>query len=73
MINTNRAWNEPHPDRLPPDHPQRQQILAAHADAVRRREPGYLDPVSGLFVMTSAYLTERGRCCQTGCRHCPYC
>lgn len=26
----------------------------------------------GLFVFTSKYLKERGYCCKSGCRHCPY-
>lgn len=26
----------------------------------------------GLFVFTAEYLLERGHCCQSGCRHCPY-
>lgn len=25
-----------------------------------------------LFVFTEKYLRERGYCCQSGCRHCPY-
>lgn len=45
---------------------------AAHDAAVARGEAGYLDPDSGLFVMTSAYLLEKGPCCSSGCRHCPY-
>ncbi|MDA3039322.1 MAG: DUF5522 domain-containing protein [Actinomycetota bacterium] len=44
----------------------------AHDAAVERGDLGYLDPVSGLFVMTSAALAERGYCCENGCRHCPY-
>jgi hypothetical protein len=44
----------------------------AHAAAVAAGEPGYLDPRTGLFVMTSRYLLERGTCCGSGCRHCPY-
>jgi phosphatidate phosphatase APP1 len=43
-----------------------------HADAVSRGEPGYTDPETGLFVLTSAYLADRGTCCRRGCRHCPY-
>jgi hypothetical protein len=39
---------------------------------MRRGDPGYLDPESGLFVLTAAYLLERSHCCQSGCRHCPY-
>ena len=27
---------------------------------------GYLDPDTGLFVLTSAYLAERGECCDSG-------
>jgi hypothetical protein len=63
---------EPHPSRLPLDHPYRAQILAAHAEAMARGEPGYLDPGTGLYVLTASYLLERAECCQTGCRHCPY-
>ena len=37
-----------------------------------RGEAGYLDPATGLFVMTAATLLERSTCCETGCRHCPY-
>jgi hypothetical protein len=44
----------------------------AHDRAVASGRPGYLDPDTGLVVMTSAYLAERGRCCRCGCRHCPY-
>ena len=44
----------------------------AHDLAVARGEDGYLDPESGLFVLTAAYLRARGHCCGSGCRHCPY-
>lgn len=27
---------------------------------------------NGLFVFTAKYLRERGYCCESGCRHCPY-
>lgn len=62
----------PHPDRLPLDHPGRGAILAAHDAALDAGIPGYLDPVSGLFVLTAAELAARGTCCDRGCRHCPY-
>ncbi len=26
----------------------------------------------GLMVMTEHYLLKQGRCCQSGCLHCPY-
>lgn len=47
-------------------------MLDAHARAVAAGEDGYLDPATGLFVLTAAYLADRGRCCGSGCRHCPY-
>ena len=40
--------------------------------AIERGEPGYLDPSTGLFVLTSEHLRQRGWCCDRGCRHCPY-
>lgn len=65
-------WMTPHPDRLPPGHPRRAEILDCHRAAVEQGQPGYLDPESGLFVITAAVHLERGRCCGSGCRHCPY-
>ncbi len=47
-------------------------VEAAHLAAVRAGEPGYLDPDTGLFVLTAIALAARGRCCGEGCRHCPY-
>ncbi len=67
-----RPLEEPHPDRLPLDAPGREEILAAHAAALARNEPGYVDPTTGLYVMTSASHLARGSCCDSGCRHCPY-
>jgi hypothetical protein len=32
----------------------------------------YLDPGTGLTVLTAAYLADRGYCCSQGCRHCPW-
>ena len=67
-----RTFDQPHPSRLAPDHPRRTAILAAHAAAVAAGEAGYLDPDTGLFVLTAAFLAARGTCCGRGCRHCPY-
>ena len=30
----------------------------------------YLD--NGLMVLTEHFLKKRGKCCNGGCRHCPY-
>lgn len=46
--------------------------MTDHDRAVSAGEPGYLDPRTGLFVFTAAALAERGSCCGTGCRHCPW-
>jgi hypothetical protein len=67
-----RPLTEPHPSRLPLDHPARDEVLARHAAALAANEPGYLDPDSGLFVLSARYLADRGWCCGRGCRHCPY-
>lgn len=57
------------PARVPTLAPH---VEAAHLAAVRAGEPGYLDPDTGLFVLTAISLAARGRCCGEGCRHCPY-
>ena len=67
-----RSLDQPHPSRLPDDHPDREAILAAHAAALAGSEDGYIDPATGYFVFTAAYLADRGTCCDSGCRHCPY-
>lgn len=54
------------------DHPGHGAILAAHEAALSADQPGYLDPTSGLFVLTAGFLAGRGYCCERGCRHCPY-
>ena len=38
--------------------------------ALRDGEDFYWE--DGLMVFTAAYLTRRGYCCRSGCRHCPY-
>jgi hypothetical protein len=67
-----RPLTRPHPDRLGLDHPLRDELLSAHAAALAAGQPGYVDPATGLFVLTAEYLAQRGWCCDKGCRHCPY-
>jgi hypothetical protein len=62
----------PHRSRLAVTHPRYAEILVAHAEAVRSGAPTYRDPVSGYSVFTSAFLADRGACCDSGCRHCPF-
>lgn len=67
-----RPLSEPAASRLPLTEPRRPEILTAHRAALDNGDAGYLDPASGLFVLTAAYLADRGTCCGRGCRHCPY-
>lgn len=67
-----RPLGLPATSRLSLDAPKRHEILAAHSAGVERREAGYVDPVSGLFVLSAWFLADRGYCCERGCRHCPY-
>ena len=46
-------------------------VEQAHADAIARGDDGYIDPDTGLFVLTAEYLARRP-CCGNGCRHCPW-
>ena len=58
--------------RLSPERQEFDRIMEAHRSAVESRRPLYRDPVSGLSVFTAAFLADRGYCCGSGCRHCPY-
>ncbi|PZS05302.1 MAG: hypothetical protein DLM56_03475 [Pseudonocardiales bacterium] len=67
-----RSLHRPARSRLPLNHPAHDDILAEHSAALTDGACGYIDPVSGLFVLTAAFLVDRGWCCGRGCRHCPY-
>lgn len=62
----------PHPDRLDPAHPRYAEILAAHEAALATGAETYVDPASGYLVLTARRLWDRGTCCDSGCRHCPW-
>ena len=47
-------------------------IDALHEAAVARGDRSYRDPRTGLLVMTTLAHLDRGYCCESGCRHCPY-
>lgn len=63
---------DPHPARLDPARSDHAAIVAVHRRALANGQAGYLDPSTGLFVFGAGYLWERGTCCASGCRHCPY-
>lgn len=58
--------------RLSPDDPAYPATVAAHEAAMAAGQDGYLDPRTRLFVFTAAHHWDRGTCCESGCRHCPY-
>uniref|UniRef100_A0A0G4IFE2 Diphthine--ammonia ligase n=1 Tax=Chromera velia CCMP2878 TaxID=1169474 RepID=A0A0G4IFE2_9ALVE len=43
-----------------------------HEESCEKGEEFYRDPASGYLVMTRVLHLKRGRCCGSGCRHCPY-
>lgn len=53
-------------DNKPADE---EQSAAAETELVAGLDY-YLE--DGLFVFTAHFLTKRGYCCESGCRHCPY-
>ncbi|MFZ9675474.1 MAG: DUF5522 domain-containing protein [Ilumatobacteraceae bacterium] len=58
--------------RLAPGSAFYDEVMKRHEVAVRARRPTYRDPVSGYTVFTARFLADRGYCCASGCRHCPY-
>jgi hypothetical protein len=63
---------QPYPGRLSTRRSDFVEIMARHSEAVVAGEPTYLDPSTELSVFTAAFLAERGYCCDSGCRHCPF-
>lgn len=63
--------NTPHPERFSPDDSSYSDCIAAHGAAVENGQQGYIDPFTGLFVMTASHLAARP-CCENRCRHCPW-
>ena len=61
-----------HVTRLKEDFPGFNEIMMRHREAIEKDEDYYIDPETGLVVFTSLFLYNRGYCCESGCRHCPY-
>ena len=59
--------------RAPPKAaPDIEDFAALHARACASGEHFYTDPATGYKVMTRLCHEKRGRCCGSGCRHCPF-
>lgn len=62
----------PLPRRLARDSAHFAEVMRRHAEAIAHRRQTYRDPSSGYTVFTARFLADRGYCCASGCRHCPY-
>jgi hypothetical protein len=51
---------------------KQKRFTELHDAACARGEDSYPDPESGYEVFTRLKLLKAGKCCQSGCRHCPY-
>ncbi|WP_211262559.1 DUF5522 domain-containing protein [Nitriliruptor alkaliphilus] len=67
-----RGRRVPLTERLDPRRTDHAAIVAAHEAAIQRDDDGYIDPSTGYFVFTAQTLWDRGDCCHSGCRHCPF-
>lgn len=48
------------------------EVLDLHSRALSEGNDTYTDPRTGFTVFTRQSHINRGRCCGSGCRHCPY-
>ncbi|KAL1774901.1 hypothetical protein HispidOSU_007410 [Sigmodon hispidus] len=49
-----------------------QHIAGLHRAACAAGQLSYVDPATGYMVLTRLAHLQRGACCGSGCRHCPY-
>ncbi|KAL1022843.1 hypothetical protein UPYG_G00033200 [Umbra pygmaea] len=47
-------------------------VYTLHLKACQARRRIYVDPASGYKVLTEFAHRQRGTCCGSACRHCPY-
>ncbi|MEW6056302.1 MAG: DUF5522 domain-containing protein [Bdellovibrionota bacterium] len=47
-------------------------VVLLHEQACEKGEDFYTDPKTGYLVATRDRLSRLGKCCGSGCRHCPY-
>jgi hypothetical protein len=48
------------------------EIEELHRLACVQEKDSYIDPKTGYKVFTSEFHKKRGKCCGSGCRHCPF-
>jgi ABC-type Fe3+-hydroxamate transport system substrate-binding protein/diphthamide synthase (EF-2-diphthine--ammonia ligase) len=52
--------------------PDMEDFFALHKEACESGDDFYADPATGYKVFTEVAHKKRGKCCGSGCRHCPY-
>lgn len=66
---------KPQHDQDPPPRDAEQHVetvIIPSAPSLMEGHDFYMDPITGFMVFTAKYLTARGYCCKSGCRHCPW-
>ncbi|XP_051854671.1 uncharacterized protein C1orf53 homolog [Antechinus flavipes] len=48
------------------------RIARLHTAACAAGQLNYVDPITGYLVLTKVAHLQRGNCCGSACRHCPY-
>ncbi|XP_049625700.1 uncharacterized protein C1orf53 homolog [Suncus etruscus] len=48
------------------------RIVQLHASACAAGQLNYVDPATGYLVFTQLAHLQKGSCCGSACRHCPY-
>ncbi|KAG7514128.1 hypothetical protein JOB18_026020 [Solea senegalensis] len=51
---------------------EEKSIHTVHTEACEAKKQMYVDPASGYKVFTEYAHLQRGKCCGSACRHCPY-
>ncbi|XP_020827392.1 uncharacterized protein C1orf53 homolog [Phascolarctos cinereus] len=67
------------PEGIGPERPESPELTAAeqriaqlHEAACAAGQLNYVDPTTGYLVLTKVAHLQRGDCCGSACRHCPY-
>ncbi|XP_077011885.1 uncharacterized protein C1orf53 homolog [Tamandua tetradactyla] len=67
------------PSRPETERPASEELTAAelriaelHAAACAAGQLNYVDPATGFVVLTRLAHLQRGECCGSACRHCPF-
>jgi len=48
------------------------QYSTLHEESCKKKLDFYIDPETGYLVFTKLKLFKNKKCCDSGCRHCPY-